>query len=91
MDIIWNHKINTVNTNTLIKYFEITAYNNNSITFRYICKNYQEYVEKEEIFNFDINKLEKFKNIIMNFPKIEILELDINQVFVFMNILLKNL
>ena len=88
MEIIWNYKINTVKRDTLVKYLEITAYNNNTITFRYICKNYQEFIEKEKIFSFQIDKFEKFKTIITNFPKIEILDLDIEQFFVFMNILL---
>ena len=94
MDILWTHNINTVNTNILIKYLEITAFSDGSIRFRYISKKIYEFVEKEQFFTFDIHKLdklEKFKLIINNFPNIEILKLDIEQFFIFMNILLKNL
>ncbi len=94
MEILWTHNINTVNTDRLVKYLEITCSNNGTngtIRFRYISKQIFIFVEKEEIFTFDIDKLDKFKIIMNNFPKFEILELDIDQFFIFMNILLKNL
>jgi hypothetical protein len=65
MDILWTHNINTVNTNILIKYLEITAFSDGSIRFRYISKQIYEFVEKEQFFTFDIHKLE------LNFTDIE--------------------
>jgi hypothetical protein len=89
MDTIFEHKILFVKTLRLIKYLEINAYKNNTIRFRYISKHISEYVEKEQLIDFDIKKLEKFKNYIINFPKLEILDLDIEQLFIFMNLLIK--
>jgi hypothetical protein len=91
MEIVWTHNINTVNTDNLVKYFEIVVYSNTNIRIRYISQQMYQYVEKEQTFSFDIDKIDKFKIIIKSFPKIEILELDIDQFFNFMNILLKNL
>lgn len=90
METIWKHTLSLVNTEKIIKYLEITAYDNNTIQIRYISKYIVEYVEKEQTFNFDPNNLSKFKKSITNFPKLEILYLDIEQLFIFMKILFEN-
>jgi hypothetical protein len=90
METIWKHTLFLVTTDKLFKYLEITAYDNNTISFKYISKNIVEFIEKEQTFNFDPNTLGKFKKIITNFPKLEVLYLDIDQLFIFMKTLLEN-
>ncbi len=91
MNITWEHKIFFVQTDRLVKYLEINIFET-KIRFRYISKHIYEYVEKEQSIDLneiDIINIQKFKNYIINFPKIEVLNLDINQLFIFFSLLLK--
>ena len=91
MSIIFEKRVILVETDRLVKVLETVIYNDNTITFSYICNNGTPFVEASRIIRTTESKMRKFRNIMTEFPPMEVYKLEPYSLINFLITIINNL